>query len=374
MSAALAQLLSHGTGPGRTAGAGGTRGPAPVIGYVGADVPVEYLTAAGLHPLRLSGDPGAPHTAGDRYLGTGLDPAARSVLTRLLDQDYGPLDGLLVSRDCEASLRLFYALRELRRVEPASALPPVHLVDVLHLPHRTTTRYVRAKFAQVRATVGTWAGRTIDDAALADAITAHDRLRALLTRVALLRRRRPARLTGTEMLTVVAATTALPVGRATALLEQLLEEAGELPEHEGLRVFLTGSPHDTPHVYAALEDKGLLIVGEDHDWGDLLHRRPTGAPTEAALAERYQYNGPTAPRASIRARAAHTGRAARDCGAEALVSYARRHDDAPRWDYAAQEAATGLPSVLLGRQPYGALDDAAAGALTALRPHAEVTR
>jgi benzoyl-CoA reductase/2-hydroxyglutaryl-CoA dehydratase subunit BcrC/BadD/HgdB len=374
MSAALAQLLSHGTGPGRTAGAQGAPPPAPVIGYVGADVPVEYLTAAGLHPLRLSGNPEASHAAGDRYLGTGLDPAARSVLTRVLGQDYGPLDGILVSRDCEASLRLFYALRELRRVEPSLALPPVHLVDVLHLPHRTTTRYVRAKFAQVRATVESWAGRTIDEDALADAITAHDRLRALLARLALLRHRRPARLTGTEMLCVVAATTTLPVGRATTLLEQLLEEAEELPEQEGLRVFLTGSPHDTAHVYAALEEKGMLIVGEDHDWGDLLYRRPTGAPTEAALAERYQYNGPAAPRASIRVRAEHTRRSARDCGAEALVSYARVHDDAPRWDYAAQEAATGLPSVLLGRQPYGALDDGAAGALTALRPHAEVTR
>lgn len=374
MSAALAQLTSHGTERRASADDWRARHNGGVIGYVGADVPVEYITAAGLLPLRLSGSPGTPSTAGDRYLGTGLDPVARSVLTRLLDHDFGPLDGIVVSRDCEASLRLFYALRELRRVDPASALPPVHLVDVLHLPHRTTTRYVRAKLRQLRATVETWAGRSIDDAALADAIAVHERLRDLLTRVAALRRLRPARLTGTQALSVVAATTALPADHATALLEELLTEADLLPGHEGQRVFVTGSPHDTTHVYTALEDAGLLVVGEDHDWGDLLSLRRTAAPTEDALAERYQYNGPTAPRASIRARAEHTQRAAQDCGAEALVCYARVHDDAPRWDYPAQRAATGLPSVLLSRQPYGALDDEAAEALTGLRPHAAVAR
>ncbi|MBZ6286032.1 2-hydroxyacyl-CoA dehydratase family protein [Streptomyces olivaceus] len=366
MSAALARLTSHGTDRRAAADEFRARHHGGVIGYVGADVPVEYITAAGLLPLRLSGTPGAPSTAGDRCLGTGLDPAARSVLTLLLDGDFGPLDGIVVSRDCEASLRLFYALRELRRVDPALALPPVHLVDVLHLPHRTTTRYVRAKLGQLRATVETWAGRSIGGSALADAITAHDRLRELLTGAAALRRSHPARLTGTQALTVVAATTALPVDRATALLEALLTEADQLPEHEGLRVFLTGSPHDTDHVYTALEDSGLLVVGEDHDWGDLLSLRRTAAPTEAALAERYQYNGPAAPRASIRARAAHTRRAARECGAQALVSYARIRDDAPGWDYPAQREATGLPSVRLSRQPYGALGDEAAEALAAL--------
>ncbi|WFB82003.1 MULTISPECIES: 2-hydroxyacyl-CoA dehydratase family protein [Streptomyces] len=366
MSAALARLTSHGTDRRAAADEFRARHHGGVIGYVGADVPVEYITAAGLLPLRLSGTPDAPSTAGDRFLGTGLDPAARSVLTRLLDGDFGPLDGVVVSRDCEASLRLFYALRELRRVDPALALPPVHLVDVLHLPHRTTTRYVRARLGQLRATVETWAGRSIGDSALADAITVHDRLRELLTGAAVLRRSHPARLTGTQALTVVAATTALPVDRATALLEALLAEADRLPEHEGLRVFLTGSPHDTDHVYTALEDSGLLVVGEDHDWGDLLSLRRTAAPTEAALAERYQYNGPAAPRASIRARAAHTRRAARECGAQALVSYARIRDDAPGWDYPAQREATGLPSVRLSRQPYGALGDEAAEALAAL--------
>jgi benzoyl-CoA reductase/2-hydroxyglutaryl-CoA dehydratase subunit BcrC/BadD/HgdB len=326
----------------------------PVAGYVGADVPVELLTAGGFLPLRLAGDPDADRSAGDTYLGTGVDPVARSVLTRLLDGAYGPLDALVVSRDCEASLRLFYAVRELRRIEPGLGLPPVHLVDVLHLPHRTTTRYVLAKVRELREQVGRWAGRPVDDDALAAAVAAHDRLRALLGALTEQRRGTPCWLTGSEALAVVAATTMLPVDEACAYVESVLAEPR--PPASGTRVFLTGSSHDCPHVYAALEGAGLLVVGEDHDWGDLLAARPVGEPTELALAERYQHAGPAAPRSSVRARAAHTAAGVRASAAELLISYVREHDDAPPWDFPAQRAAAGVPAVLVERQPYGAVD------------------
>lgn len=329
------------------------------VGYVGADVPVELITAAGLLPKRLAGKPGEDSALGDRYLGRGVDPVARSILTRILTGDYGPLEAIVVSRDCEASLRLFYALRELHRVEPELRLPPVRLVDVLHLPHHTTTRYVHAKIAQLREWLGQW--RPIGDDDLAAAITAHDTLRRSLAHLAELRRAN--RLSGTRFLEVVAATTALPVTEATALVESML--AADLPEVDGVRLFLTGSSHDSPAVYETLESNGFLVVGEDHDWGELLFARTCAAPTELALAERYQYNGPAAPRSSIRQRAAHTAAAARACDAEVLFSYARIHDDAPPWDFPEQRAATGLRAVLAERQPYGELT---AEALAALLP------
>ncbi|WP_431873778.1 2-hydroxyacyl-CoA dehydratase [Amycolatopsis sacchari] len=334
----------------------------PVVGCVGADVPVELITAAGLLPLRLAGQPERDHALGDRYLGVGVDPVARSVLSGILAGDYGNLEAIVVSRDCEASLRLFYALRELHRVEPETALPPVYLVDVLHLPHHTTTRYVQARIGQLRDWLGRW--RRIGDDDLAAAIEAHDALRRAFGRVAVLRREN--RLTGSQFLGVVAATTALPVAIATDLVERLLAEAPALPEAGGTRVFLTGSSHDGPAVYERLEDNGFFVAGEDHDWGEALFARTCAAPTELALAERYQYNGPAAPRASIRQRATHTAEAARACGAEVLVSYARAGDDAPPWDFPDQRAATGLPAVLAERQPYGELTDDALAAIREL--------
>ncbi|WP_370964322.1 2-hydroxyacyl-CoA dehydratase [Amycolatopsis sp. cg9] len=328
----------------------------PAVGYVGADVPVELITAAGLLPLRLTGQPGEDHTPGDRYLGRGVDPVARSILTRILAGDYGPLEAIVVSRDCEASLRLFYALRELHRVEPELRLPPVRLVDVLHLPHHTTTRYVHAKVAQLREWLGRW--RPIGDDDLAEAITAHDTLRRSLSRVAASRRAN--RLSGARFLEVVAETTRVPVAAAIELADRVLADPREA---DGVRLFLTGSSHDHPGVYETLERNGFLVVGEDHDWGELLFARTCAAPTELALAERYQYNGPSAPRASIGQRAEHTAAAARACGAEVLFSYARVHDDAPPWDFPEQRAATGVRAVLAERQPYGGLTEDALAAL-----------
>ncbi|CAM3520151.1 2-hydroxyacyl-CoA dehydratase family protein [Kibdelosporangium persicum] len=325
----------------------------PVIGYVGQDVPVELVTAAGALPVRLAGRPGTDVTAGETYLGRGVDRWVVSVLTRLLGGEYGRLDRLLVSRDCEASLRLFYAVRELRRVEPGLGLPEAYLVDVLHLPHWTTTRYDRIRFAELVAVLERWTGTRLTPAAVAAAIGLHDERRELLRAVSALRRE--LRLTGVQALAVFGAV--LPVAEHNQLLRDLMESS--LDVHSGRRVFLTGSAHDTPDVYLVLEKAGFVVVGEDHDWGDLLASRLVGEPTLDALVERYQYNGPTAARASIADRAAYTARAAVECGAELVVSYVRRNDDAPPWDFPAQAAALrahGIPAVLVDRQEYGSID------------------
>ncbi|NUP62969.1 MAG: 2-hydroxyacyl-CoA dehydratase [Nonomuraea sp.] len=332
----------------------------PAVGYVGADVPVELLTAAGVRAVRLTGDPesGVPGLVapGDRYLGRGVDPAARSVLTRLLAGAFGDLDRVVVSHDCEASLRLFYALRELGRVEPGTRLPEVYLVDLLHLPHRTTARYNRRRIGEFAARLEAWTGRPLD---VAGAVAAHDERRRLLAAAAELRRAVPARLTGRQFLAVVNA--ALPVHDHIALLERLLAEAGRLGEHTGRRVFLSGSDHDTPHVYEAVESEGQVIVGEDHSFGDLAVTGPVGAGGLDALAEHYHHSGPTAHRATAGERAAYAAAAVRRCRAELFLAYSRAGDEAPAWDFPAQRAALDIPAVLLERQEYGRAD------LTALR-------
>ncbi|MFC5819516.1 2-hydroxyacyl-CoA dehydratase family protein [Nonomuraea harbinensis] len=322
-----------------------------MVGYVGADVPVELLTAAEAFAVRLTGDPDADSAAGDLYLGTGVDPMARSILSRLLTGAYGELDRIVVAHDCEASLRLFYALRELRRVEPGAGVPEPYLVDVRHLPHRTTARYNRRRIGEFAARLAAWTGRPLD---VAGAVAAHDERRRLLAAVAGLRRERPARLTGRQFLAV--ANAPLPLPEHVALLEKLLSEAAGLPAHHRRRVFLTGGDHDTPHVYEAIEADGHVIVGEDHSFGDPSFESQVGAGDLDALAEHYHRGGPYAPASTAAERAAHTAAAARRCHADLLVGYARTGDDAPAWDFPDQRAALGIPAVLLDRQEYGRAD------------------
>lgn len=352
MSRALARL--HRTYEDRFPVDRAETGSRPVLGYVGQDVPVELFTAAGAWPVRLAGRPDHDTARGDAYLGRGLDQVARSILTRLLDGEYGRLDGLVVSRDCEASLRLFYALRELSRVDPQPGLPEVYLFDLLHLPYRSTTRYNQVRLAQLRERVAQWTGVELDDERIADAIADHDENRLLLREIRALRS--ASRLSGRDALAVYGAGTVLPVRRHNTLLRALLDEQAELSSQVGTRVFLTGSSHDSPEVYDELERRGMVVVGEDHDWGDLLCLRQVGAPTVTALVERYQYNGPTAQRASIEDRAATTTELAAACGAELAVAYFRENDDAPPWDFPAQRTALrerGIDAVAYEHQPYG---------------------
>jgi hypothetical protein len=129
-------------------------------------------------------------------------------------------------------------------------------------------------------------------------------------------------------------------------------------------VHLTGSSHDDPAVYRQMEADGLLVVSEDHDWGDPLGRRPVGPVSDAddavaALAERYQYAGPTAQRSSGRRRADLLSADLAAAGPDLVISYLRERDDAPAWDTVAQRAVCtrlGVPYVVLENQPYGHVD------------------
>lgn len=346
----------------------------PVIGYVGQDVPEEILTAAGARALRLRGSPGWDTGRADTYLGTGLDPAVRALLAGLLDQRFGPLAGVVVSSDCDASQRLFYVMREIHRVEPGTALPPVHLVDVLHLPRPSTLRYNVTRLRQLQAVVEEWTGRRVTAQQLAAAVTAHNAERRGYREMAALRRSHPPRLSGQEALAVLGVKGRLPLGELVTLLTDLAGGEG-LPERAGRRVFVTGSSHDSTGVYREIERRGAVVVGEDHDHGELHVGADVREATLEALAERYRDNGPTPHRASMQERAEHTAAAVGLAGAELLLSYARERDDAPAWDVPHQAAAVGVRTATLTAQPYGAVDPAALEqALTGNQPAEQEAR
>ncbi|MGY1809461.1 2-hydroxyacyl-CoA dehydratase [Blastococcus sp. SYSU D00669] len=316
----------------------------PVVGVVGADVPAELVEAAGAVAYRLHGSPNLVSDEAREVLGNALDPVAHAVLTRLLDGSLAFLTGLVVSRDSQSSLQLFYALRELRRLEPHRPLPPVVLLDLLHLPTAHTARYDEVRLRQLAGTLAGWTGTAPTPARLAAAVAAAARVRGLL------RDLRP-RVPGTTALHAVGVASALPAADVVPLLEQVLAEADQVPG--GRRVFLTGSGQDTDELYRALEEElGCLVMGEDHDWGALALPADPPAADLGALALAYRDRGPAAPTASIGRRAAATAERVRDAGADLLLAVVREHDEAPAWDFPAQAAAVDVPAVLLARQPY----------------------
>ncbi|MHA6667869.1 2-hydroxyacyl-CoA dehydratase subunit D [Homoserinimonas sp. A447] len=346
-----------------------SNGARPVIGYVGQDVPAELILAAGARPLRLRGNPEWNTDAADRYLGTGLDPATRSILAGILAGHFAGLRAIVVSSDCDASQRLFYVLREIQRVEPQTPLPAVYLLDILHLPRPTTTRYNIVRLNQCADALGEWTGCPVTDASLADAIKEVNETRDAQRAVMALRHAVPARLTGAEALAIIVAGTRLPAQRYRTLLQALVDGAETLPTHEGTRVFVSGSNHDSDAVYRAIEDGGAVIVSEDHDWGELTIGINVAGDSLDALARRYQSNGPTAQRASAQERAQYAVTATTRAVAGVLLSYSREKDEAPLWDFPAQAAALTIPALAAHRQMYGLIGSEAAAA--ALEPQTD---
>ncbi|MDY7104491.1 MAG: 2-hydroxyacyl-CoA dehydratase family protein [Actinomycetota bacterium] len=354
-------------------GAAPGRPSRPVIGVIGRDVPLELVEAAGAAPLTLRGDPSIDLGPADTLLGTGLDPAARAILAQLLGTGFAGLDALVACTDCEGSVRVFYALRELARVRSDLGIPPVHLVDVAHLPRESSRRYTTLRLAELRAVLSDWTGRAADDDRLADAIVQRDEVRRRLVALDALRRRDPPWCTGSELLAAATAARRATAAEVLPLLDRVLTEAGPPDRTDGSgrtdttggrRVLLTGSAHGEPGVTAAIEASGGVVVADDHPTGALGLDLTCESPTLEALAARTAADGVTPQRGRTADRAAQTARLVAERDAEVVIAYVRCLDEAPLWDAAAQRDALDVPLVLLRDQDHGAVDrDALAAAL-----------
>ena len=328
-----------------------------VAGYLGTDVPRELIIAAGLLPIRVTGHPAADTQLADRYVGPGLDPATRSQLNRLLEGTYDFVDYLVIGHDHHGLARLFYTLREIQRVEPRPGLPEFHFVDLLHLPHRTSAVYNRRRVQEFVDVLERWSGRAISAEHIRAAVAVCNANRRLLQQVATLRTCDPPRLTGAEALQIVGAGMMMPVQEHSRLVEDLLAEAHRLPEHAGVRVFLTGSAHDSLAVYELLESRGAIVIGEDHDWGNRSFADLVDESVDAfdALVDRVQLGAPASAKRGIVERATYTAERAAAGMAEVVISFILDGDDAPAWDVAQQRARLAeleTPLFVLLHQPY----------------------
>jgi benzoyl-CoA reductase/2-hydroxyglutaryl-CoA dehydratase subunit BcrC/BadD/HgdB len=339
-------------------------GPGPVIAYVGRDVPRELLRAAGATPYRLAGRPGHTEPA-DRFCGGDMDPVARSQLSRVLTGELADCAGLVISGDCEGSLRLFLYLREIQRLEPFDGVPPFTFLDLLHLPQRTSALYNATRLRQLADTLGEWTGTAVTDGALAERIRESATQRSHYQGLQRLRSAVDGpRISGVDALRVFGAGMTRDDDVHPVLLEQLVARGGELPVLEGVPVFLTGSAHDRPDVYRLIESRGAVVVGEDHDWGALSAQSPvdTGTNPFPALAAAYGRGAPASAGYGIAERAEHTARQAANAGARLVVVWLRAGDDAPAWDVHAQRDALqerGIPVVVLPGRPYTVEPDTA---------------
>jgi len=333
-----------------------------VVGCLGSDVPEEFLVAAGFLTVRVCGDPGVRAEAADRYIERAFDPLVRSQFARIVvDGAYSYLDHLIVSRSSDALVRVFYYLRDLRRLEPNLPVPNLYFFDLLHSRYHTSALYNRDRVRDLKRVVERWCGRSLGPDALAEAITTCEENRRLLRRLAALRAQCAPRVSGVQALQVIGASMFLPRQEHSRLLRAFLAEADKYPPLSGVRLFVTGSAQDHTHLYELVESCEAVVVGEDHDWGNRHSAGETDTTADPidAIVDRYHLRPPSTSRASVSVRVMALVEQVRSTGAQGVIFYILEKDDAPSWDFPEQRKAleaAGIPVLLLDRQPYQLTD------------------
>nr|WP_315381203.1 2-hydroxyacyl-CoA dehydratase family protein [uncultured Sphingomonas sp.] len=311
-----------------------------VVRTIGSDLPLAWLRAAGVAPVRLTAAPGTG-TRSDRLMVRLLDPAIADT-------------PVLISRADAGQAQLFAALRERRRLgEPAPA--ELHLLDLLHQGRPSSAAYNSARLARANAWLVSIGGQWVTDALLQQSAADEREVHALLEQARALRRADPPRLPGTAMLRMISCTAILPPSDLVPLMRAVIAGADALPPLQGRRTFVTGSAQEDDAIYRALENEGLILVGDDDDWGE---RRLAAAG--AAMAPR--------PARRPSGDAAATVAAAQASGAERILQLSLADDEAAPWQVAALAKALDDRMALETRRIGGAAPTAAPEDAPGARP------
>ena len=330
-------------------------GGGKVLGELGCDVPDELVLAAGLFPVRIYADPERPLTETDKYLEFAFEPVVRAQFEKIVDGTYGSqLDYLAISNSTDVVIRIFLYLRELKRVEPDKPIPPLAFIDWLFTRHRLHQERDEFVIDLFKKQLEEWIGREITDEQVRAAGAVCNANRQALREMAALRHGRESRISGSEALVIIGAGLFMDRARHTELVKQVTVDAALWPVLAGPRVYYTGANQESLDLYEKIEAAGLVVAGEDTDWGDRWYDRDYNPeyPVIRGVVDRYLLREFSAKKSTPAQRAEALDRETEAAGAEGVIFYTNQYDEVATWDMPKQKRnleARGLKHVTFGR-------------------------
>ncbi len=329
-----------------------------VVGELGFDVPEELVLAAGMFPVRIYADPGKSLEETDKYLEYSFEPVVRAQFEKIIDGTYGSqLDYLAISNSTDVIIRIFLYLRELKRVEPEKPVPPITFIDWLFTRHRLHQMRDEFVIDLFKKQLEEWAGREITDEQIREAGAVLNENRRALRQMAQLRHGQEVRISGSEAMVIIGAGFFMDKKEHTALVKQVTEDAKSWPVLEGPRVFYTGANHEDLALYEKIEAAGLVIVGEDTDWGDRSYDRDYNPelPVIRGVVDRYLFREFSAKKAFVSQRVEALDREVNAAGAEGVIFYTNQYDEVATWDMPKQRKSLesrGIKHITFGRMQW----------------------
>lgn len=331
-----------------------------VVATLGCDVPDEILIAGGFLPIRVYGEKDIDLSVANTYLENAFDPMIRAQFERITDGSHANLaDHLVISKSTDALIRVFYYLREIRKLEAGVAVPPLYFVEWFFVNHNMLSQTKNwDRIQSFRETAEAWAGREITDEEIWAACRLCDEDRALLREFSALRWGETPTVTGSELLIACGASLFMDKREHIALMREVLEQAKTWKPVSGKRIYISGSDQEDTDLYTWIEQCGGHVVSEDHNWGE---RHFEGSVNEEiftpvrAIVDRYTSRTPSSKRSQIAPRVKAFTENVKRAGAEAVVIYLHKYEDSPSWDIPSQVnamAELGIPVLTIDKQEY----------------------
>jgi benzoyl-CoA reductase/2-hydroxyglutaryl-CoA dehydratase subunit BcrC/BadD/HgdB len=313
------------------------------IGYLGWNVPVELILAAGAIPVQLSAPPDSIDTAlADRFLENSFSAQSRVVAQRWLAGDLDCLEAVIFSRSDDNAQRLYYYLCELQRMGECKGPRPL-LYDLARIQRGTSVAHTIESTRALAAAIGA------DESRLSAAIQRVSNRERLIAELATLRMAAEPPLGSVAYRIVRGARTEWSDEFDRSLREWLSNRATVTPRR---RVLLVGSVPSDDRVHSAIEVDGAVVVGEINEASTVAHQATLADSAVEIIARRY-YDQTNAASTLLQS-PANIIEAARTLRADGVIVWMVATDtglawQAPRIERALQEA--GLPTLMLTSQP-----------------------
>ncbi|MBN1848078.1 MAG: 2-hydroxyacyl-CoA dehydratase [Deltaproteobacteria bacterium] len=328
-----------------------------VVGYISDAVPVEMIIAAGLFPLRLSGDPLASTDKGDETMEFFFEPSVRSIYDQLLTGALDFLDLLVIPHYNDSVFKLYYYLMEIQRMDPSLKLPDFYLFDMLYTKWFATNLYNRQMIHEFKKKLEDVSGKEITPGALSNAIDIVNENRSLLKKISGFRKLDPPLISGTEALQIIGSSMFMDKKEHNRLLMNFLVGAEHNSPKKGVRVSVEGSQIDHLRFYELVESYGAVIVTESHSWGDGISDHPVDNSFEplGAITDRYHLYSSSPRLYPKREELQHCLATAKELNVRGTLFYFMEWDDMPAWEYPEQKKILDdnhIPSICFRMQKY----------------------
>lgn len=328
-----------------------------VIGYFCDSVPEELILAAGLFPLRLSGNPWSDTKKADECNPLPSEAFVSSMLNGLLTDRYDFLDFLVIPRVRTSIHGLYSVLNQAKSAFSDLSLPDVHFLDYLYPVHYSHQVYNRDSINEFKKKLEEWSGKEIINEALANAIAVTNENKSLLKKVAALRAAEPPRVSGIEAIQIIGSSMFMLKEEHNTLLKNYLEASSQLPTRDGVRLFVEASPLDNLQLYQIIEACDAIVVGEDNCWGNRYSDIPIdiSLPPMTAIIDRYLNKSPCPWCIPLSRRVNYCVGSAIEAKAQGAIINVYELDDTLSWEIPDDIKALkqkDIPSLHLRNQPY----------------------